>query len=215
MRRRVIDDGEADYPALLALMQPLKRSRQVSYAWRCLTEPLLKVFDSLAHVALLRLRQPTNCQYPLRQLKFMARACILQELPSALAAASTLESVSFEADILSDVAAPVVAALKSVPTLRAVDLQHLPPDAGCELLQSRSDWHSITLPRHARNTSTLSTLIAQNRVDFELSCFSTAEPAFIQRWLCNSHLTALRYDSQLPDSCFDALRDCKSLTRLV
>ncbi len=107
--------------------------------------------------------------------------------------------------------------LKAVPSLRFVDLRDFPIDAAVELLQSRTNWEHIILPREPIELARTASSAALNASDFQLEIEppDSSDSSCFEPWFANPHLTALVSQEARDEAFFDVLRDCRNLTHLV
>ncbi len=204
--------AEPDLSLAVKLLQGARQHDDANRVFNVLTAESIEI-QTEGHIAAHRLRQ-NKPQYPLLSIRLARESGASPTLISALAASKTLTSLS--ADHLPASATTSMALqLKSLPTLRAVDLAWFADDAVFELLQSRTNWSRIHLPTKPEIASKASTYSALNRTDFELRVESI-NAADLSRWLSNPHVTGLHLGTgHVPAACFDALYSCQNLTSLV
>jgi hypothetical protein len=99
-------------------------------------------------LAVLRLRR-SSPRFPLRKLWISPALCTAPQFLSALASTFTLTCLRFDPDPsgaeCKDTASLAVQ-LKAIKTVNLLDLKWFPKDKSLELLQSRTNWFSISLP---------------------------------------------------------------------
>jgi hypothetical protein len=167
-------------------------------------------------IAAHRLRQH-NSQYPLLHLKIAPSLCTSPLLLSAIAASTTLVSLTCSLEVRGALPALLASVLKALPSLRFVDLRDFPIDAAVELLQSRTNWEHIILPHEPNELAQTTFFAALNASDFQLDIEppDRSDSSCFKPWLANPHLTSLVSQGACDEHYFDVLQDCQNLTHLV
>ncbi len=142
---RLFAVAEPDLSLAVSLLQEARQSGEANRAFKVLILESIKLTsDTEALIAAHRLRQ-NKPQYPLLSLSVTRECGVVRKLISAVAASTTLTSLS--ADHLPPSATSNLARhLKSLPTLRAVNHTWFADDVVLEVLQSRTNWSRIHLP---------------------------------------------------------------------
>jgi hypothetical protein len=214
----MVQGSEPDLSLAISLLQGVRETAEANAAYTALTSDSVDVTSPLvARIVLHRLRQ-NKSQFPLHSLTLDREQFTTTELVSALAATTTLTSLTLFLYATADkLSSSLALQLKSMPTLRAVNHFGFPSDAVLELLQSRTNWRLIRLPPHdTEATAKASAFAALNRSDFELLMEADLKAPDLNRWLGNPHLTNLYMETTgVPAACFEALQNCRKLTFLV
>jgi hypothetical protein len=202
-----------DLSLATTLLQGVRAHFTANALLRKLTAPCIVVYDHRdTPLAVQRLTQ-TNSAYPLRRIEVH---CASPQLPPALGAATTLESVRCMRETLSqNFKSQIALQLKAVPSLRDIHLNDFPIEAGLELLQTRKNWEQIGLPERKNDCMKASALATHNKTAFKLESMLSEACEGPALWLANPHLTALRMDMAIHPSVWDQLPLCGNLTNLV
>jgi hypothetical protein len=208
--REILRSEEPNLSLAASILRAVRENRSAFHLWRQLTEDSIYVAneDDLA-VALPRLKH-NKPQYPLRTVRFAEDICATPQLLYAIPNTTSVEMLDF----ITLCPKPLAVQLKSVSSLREVDLRELPADEGLELLQSRTNWTHIQL-LHAPAGAAAHAFAARNRSDFSL-CGEFEEAQYLSPWLANPHLTALSVENdEVTSKLLDGLQHCHKLTSLV
>ncbi len=215
LRREMLRAAEPDVSLATTLLQAVREDYEAGQLWRMLTTDISSVYhDSENALTFQRLRQISPA-YPLRHLTMN---CASSQLIPALGAATTLKSVYILSHIPNDFRTQIAVQLKAVPSLREIDLNDFPIDAGLELLQTRTNWTHIHLPEKRQDFKKAAALATHsNNGAFTLESRRCSEEfEGLALWLTNPHLTALRIPyGTVPPSVLAELSGCSNLTNLV
>jgi hypothetical protein len=213
--RQLLDSAEPDLGLATSMLRTVRTDALCYGLLRKMTDESVTVdSDRELTVALTRLKQ-SNSAYPLRRLRVWPAHAASPQLLTALSPTTSLECLHLPEDVPSYAAKLLALRLKTVPSLRAVDLRPLPSEVGLELLQSRTNWTHITLPCDAEATADATAFAALNRCSFHLSCHELAAAEHLRPWLLNPHLTSLSATCSDAASAFSPIQHCKNLTFLV
>jgi hypothetical protein len=207
------EGAESNHPQIIALLRGVRDHFIGDSLFRAFTAESVAIIDEATSLIVVQRLKQIAPQYPLLHISIYERPKELPAFLSALSASTTLTSFKCEDDVPSTILPHFMKRLKSVPTLRSVDIESKQPLRCQELLQTRTNWTFIRL---FALSPKLTACVTANRTDFELHLNCVINSEQLNRCLANQHLTALYCEfHSLPAKCVEALGRCQNLTRLV